>query len=202
MSGLIQNKAITSLFDSTFSKIPAKNGQGIDPADFHKIRGATQDIYNKVAQSIGLPHVKADANKPADMLVVRQLYRDNSVFHLGNVTPSEQAKTMVTALRSTGILGGSSIDTTHLASWMMEIKRDVPGKAIAIENAVMAQLGNVGDQSAFAAALRTAASHPAKADIALLAMGKDAPISAPPHPRTDHRRYKCLNYRCDVERHV
>ena len=180
MAGSVQNNTASTLFNSTFAKGPAANGKGLDPADFHKIPGATQDIYNKIAQIIGLPHVKANAKIPADPLVVRQLYRENEIFHLGNRTAAEQATMMITYSKSTGILGGTSIDAKNLASWMVSIRRDMPDKASAIENAVAKQLGNAGDQSAFWAELGKAASYPAKADAALLAMAKDVQPPSPP----------------------
>jgi hypothetical protein len=81
------------------------SGTGPAPKDFHKTPGIYQGLYNKAAESIGLPHVKADARAPANPLVVRALDRLHENFHIDQRTPQDQAAKLVRAATSTGLAG-------------------------------------------------------------------------------------------------
>jgi hypothetical protein len=158
-------------------------GDGVYPKDFHKTPGIFQDLYNKAAIAIGLPHVKANANGPANPLVVRALDRENAKYHIEIKTPQQQAAQMISEATSDGLIMGKSVDTLRIANEMMAIKRDLPHLSAGIESAVMTQLGNAGDQSRFAQDMRSVASYPALADQKLLSMAGTDAVKQPPIDR-------------------
>jgi hypothetical protein len=181
MSGVSGNKidlsgSWTKLFSSS------KSDSGVYPKDFHKFPGTMQDLYNKAAIKIGLPHVKANANAPANPLVVRELNRENTKFHIEIKTPQQQAARMISDATSSLPILGKSVDTLQIANEMMAIRRELPNLSGGIESEVMKQLGNAGDQSRFAQDLRTVAGYPARADYELRTM---AGADAIKHPAID-----------------
>jgi hypothetical protein len=178
MSGVSGNKVdLSGSWTKIFSS--SKSDNGVYPKDFHKFPGTMQDLYNKAAIKIGLPHVKANANAPANPLVVRELNNQNTKFHIEIKTPQQQAATMISEATSSLPILGKSVDTLQIANEMMAIRRELPNLSGGIEREVMKQLGNAGDQSRFAQDLRTVAGYPARADYELRTMAGANAVKQP-----------------------